>query len=210
MDRPMLPTPARIVWTTLVTGALSLSCAGADATDLNLLPHGDFETADDLNAWVVLISPAPVGSIFWSTDDADANLSSGSIELATAGDVVASSCFRVKPGATYSFSGMSKSVNAYSTSISTFDCLTFFDESCTVSGGPLGVTEFPLDVGTATAWSATPMVAGTSGTLPTLAKSARCYVLLSDPTPNTIDVRFDNLVFMSAEPSLFQSGFEAQ
>src|SRR5262249_56323505 len=101
--------------------------AVAHATDVNLLPNGSFAVTDQTHHWQYAVSPTP-GPIYWSSDDADLDPDSGSMEFDFQG-AAKSDCFRVVPGAAYSYGGQSEAVLASATGIVLLGCVKYADSA---------------------------------------------------------------------------------
>lgn len=158
--------------------------------DTNLLPNGDFSTAQQLTGWQAL----PPGATFlWKADDAGLDANSGSMEVAGTllGGHMQSACFQVNPGAPYSFGaqyrissgGPAKTMNCMAYGSSTCDSANQIGFLGNWAGGPYS-----------TSWVSWGPYAGT---LPANAIAVTCEV---DASANGVGgtVEFDNVYFNSA------------
>lgn len=176
--------------------------------DANLLPNGDFSSANQITGWTRQFSP-PTNQLFWSNDDAEGSASSGSLEMDTDsasldGDALASStCFAVFPGSTYSYGGQSRSASGSSVVI--FSCTSWTDSAC--STGFAHLMPYPA-MQTTDSWALSTIA---SGALPADASSVSCLVdVRNGGTTQTSSMHFDNLYFNSELPNLiFANGFES-
>ncbi len=190
----------------LAVTALFAAVAAAGA-DKNLLPNGDFSTLNKLAGWNC---GATVGSSSaWSSDDAAASASSGSVELVAVGyfDPIqmifsfgdascVSSCMNVRPGAAYRAGGQSRLVSGFAAP--SLQCFEFADASCSIGESDLNVTALSA----LATWNATPATA--SGILLPTTHSASCAALATDISATTVHI--DNLFFTT--DAIFASGFE--
>ena len=161
---------------------------------VNLLPHGDFSTANQLNGWQF----AGQGTTAWNADDAAVSASSGSMQLDTdaAGNPMdmQSSCFAVTPAAAYSY-GLEGKVIAGANPAGNFSCAAYAAANC----GSLIYSLAPYPSGSfATSWTAWGLA---SGTLPANAQSVGCALHLDTTSSGVASVRFDNLFFNSLAPT---------
>jgi hypothetical protein len=190
------------LWNVFVTAALFSGCVTANATDANLLPHGDFATANDVSAWTL---PPPIWgytlSTNWSSTDADSDALSGSFAVFTNGAEIWSQCFAITPGASFSYGGMSKASIKDNGSFAAFVCQSFTDTACKQGAGDLSFSQFQLVLNT---WYPSFSV---TGTLPADAASAQCDLALIDFS-NAESILFDDLYFTSADPPIFSTDFE--
>ncbi len=174
-----------------------IGICGSAAADPNLLPNGDFSSAQQVTGWTSTASDTNI--ITWSSDDAGADPTSGSLALSTGESVgvgggmalALSPCFRVTSGANYTFGGQSRS--ATNGALGILQCRAFSDIACTQPIGTLGFAPLPHS-------SSWPPSASTSGTLPLAAQSAYCSLTFSGSgtTQSPGTEHFDNLFFNSA------------
>jgi len=159
------------------------------AAAANLLPNGDFSSANQINGWM-----ATIGAISWNSDDAAGDGSSGSLQIDFVGTGSAfSTCFTVQAGAAYIYGGQSRLVAGGAAD--SFVCYSYDTTNCT--GTATGLTGPIISQGIT--W---PAPTSDGGTLSNTAKSGRCNIQTAgNPTLGSMSSRFDNLFFESTVPT---------
>jgi hypothetical protein len=176
----------------------------------NLLPNGDFSSANQLAGWSC--SSTPGSSTSWNSDDAGSSASSGSMQVSAVGyyDPISmmdqfgiafcsSPCLAVPAGAAYRYGGQSKVTAAGAESIG-FLCIAHTTSDCNDNGPLLSA---PVMSAT-TSWNTEPATA--QGDLPAATLAVTCTASDFDLLGST--ARFDNLFFTI--DTIFASGFEQQ
>jgi hypothetical protein len=181
--------------------ALLLLAATAHA-DQNLLPNGDFSSAQQLTGWLPFPGSGPIA--FSSSMNAS-GAASGSIVLSSSspdgGTGAGSTCMQVAPGATYRYGGKLSPANPSGvTSAARFSCYYHKDATCSRPG------DVDLDVHPVTFTGMAPfqVIPEASGILDGAARSVNCALLLTSPSNSTntaSQVYFDDLYFQSTPPA---------
>ena len=176
-----------------VAVALATACAEAAAA-ANLLPNGDFSTANQLQGWSCLGGA-------WNSDDAASTVGSGSMALQNSGNVAGnctSPCIAVRPGAAYSLGGQSRVL--FGNPVITFACAQTNTTQC---------NSFTFDLqgpamAVGNAWNAVP--ASASGILANSTLSLKCTLTLGSADLGNVSGHFDNLFFTT--DVIFATSFE--
>ena len=166
----------------LLISALEFACPVA-ATDLNLLPNGDFTQPNQLTNWSCLGGT-------WSSDDADSSAGSGSMWLQNTGNIAGSctsACFAVRAGAAYSLGGQSRTLLG-SSLVASFACASSSATQCTSFTYDLQGPAMSLG----NSWGA---ATSAEGFLASGVQSMKCTVTLGSQDLGSASGRFDNLFF---------------
>lgn len=184
-----------LFWTFLVT-----SCACTNASGLNLLANGDF--ASGISGWTPFLCAGCAGSVAWSSDDAQSQPDSGSIELnilSTDPGPLATQCISVTPGITYSYGGKSRTASGNNLEIF-FSCKASSTADC---GGSFTDLSAPTMSATS-AWQASSI----DGVLPVNAHSVQCSVQAINSTLGNLgSAHLDDLFFNDTD-FIFANGFD--
>jgi len=177
----------------MICAAALLGCTSASAiADQNLLSNGDFSSSNQVNGW---------SAGLWSSDDANGDVASGSIEFDIAanstGASAQSACFGVVPGAAVSTAAQNKPVSGTNFLLIRFTCDVFSDANCQNSLKALILRGQGID----STWGAMaalgPGPPDNSGNLPANALSARCEIDVGVTAGPAASMRFDNVSFNS-------------
>jgi len=183
--------------------ALLLLTATAQA-EQNLLPNGDFSSAQQLTGWGPFPGSGPIA--FSATMNASGS-ASGSIVLSSSppdgGTAAGSVCFQVAPGATYRYGGKISPANPSGVSSQAhFGCHYYQDTACSRAGD---VDLDPHQSQTYTGMGPFQDLPEVSGILDGSARSVNCFVSLASPSNSTTSASqayFDDLYFKSSLPAV--------
>jgi hypothetical protein len=172
-----------------LAAAIALATASGLAAAVNLLPNGDFSSANQVDGWT-----APGATISWNSDDAGADANSGSLQVDFVGTGTANSaCFTVQAGATFTYGGQSRL--AVGNSSDSFVCYSYDTMDCIGSATGL---HGPI-ISQGGAW---PTPTSDGSTLSNTAKSVRCIAqAAANPANGPSSSRYDNLFFDSVTPT---------
>ena len=163
----------------------------------DLLPDGDFSSANQLSGWTANFTE----KVQWSSNDGESDASSGSLETTGYGTgfptTALSSCFAVVGGQHYRIGG--KSQGAAGTISGGFRCTVWNGAACSGTSALLPYLDLRWVGFTGGNWYAGQM----DGLLPDDAQSATCSAI---GTPKSLTVWFDDLFFESPGSGVLANG----